>query len=150
MSEVEVSRSVAAPVDRVWEVFTDLDRAAARLSGVDRIDVLTPGGFKVGTTWRETRTFHGKAAVEQMTVTMCEPRSRYLVEAQSNGTHYRSEFIFTPQGDGTLVRMTFGAEPHGAVGKVVGAVLGGLIGRSVSRVLQQDLEDLATAAEKPA
>jgi carbon monoxide dehydrogenase subunit G len=150
MSEIEVSRTVRAPVERVWEVFTDLSRAAERLSGVEKIEVLNPGDFKVGTTWRETRTMHGKSAVEQMTVTVCEPPDRYLVEAQSRGTHYRSEFTFTPEGGDTVVRMTFGAEPHGAVGKVVGAMLGGLMSRAVTKTMQQDLDDLADAAEKPA
>jgi carbon monoxide dehydrogenase subunit G len=149
MSEIEVSRTVRASIERVWDVFTDLSRAAERLSGVERIDVLNPGEFKVGTTWRETRTLHGKTAVEQMTVTMCERPSRYLVEAQSRGTHYRSEFTFTPSGETTEVRMTFGAEPQGAVGKVVGAVLGGLVGRTAARTMQQDLDDLADAAERP-
>lgn len=150
MSEVQVSRTIAAPVERVWEVFTDLDHAEERLSGVDRIERLTPSGFKVGTTWRETRTLHGNTATEQLTVTLVEPPQRYLVEARSKGTHYRSEFTFTPEGDGTLVRMTFGAEPHGTMGKVVGAVFGGLMSRSVTKSMQQDLDDLADAAEKPA
>ncbi len=149
MSEIEVSRTVRAPVERVWEVFTDLSKAAERMSGVEKIEVLNPGGFKVGTTWRETRVMHGKTAVEQLTVTDCEAPSRYLVEAQSRGTHYRSEFTFTPDGDETIVRMTFGAEAHGAVGKVVGAVLGGLISRAATKTMQQDLDDLADAAEKP-
>jgi len=151
MPEIEVSRTVNASVERVWEVFTDLSQAAERLTGVERIEVLTPGGFKVGTTWRETRVMHGKSSVEQLTVTVCEPPGRYLVEARNRGTHYRTEFTFTSAGDEeTLVRMVFGAEPHGAVGKVVGAVFGSLAGRAVTRVMQQDLEDLATAAEKPA
>jgi len=149
MSEIEVARKIKAPIERVWAVFTDLPRAAERLSGVDQIEVLNPGAFKVGTTWRETRTLHGKTAVEQMTVTVCEPPTHYLVEAQSRGTHYRSEFTFIPEGEDTLVRMVFGAEPHGAMGKVVGAVLGGLMGRTAGKTMQQDLDDLADAAEKP-
>jgi carbon monoxide dehydrogenase subunit G len=149
MSELEVSRTVNAPIERVWEVFTDLPRGAERLSGVERIDVLTPGGFKVGTTWRETRIVHGKPVVEQMTVTMCEPPSRYLVEGRSRGTHYRTEFTFAPEGDETLVRMAFSAESHGTVGKVVGVVLGSLMSRTVTKTMQQDVDDLATAAEKP-
>ena len=149
MSEIEVSRTVQAPVERVWEVFTDLSRAAERLSGVEKIEVLNPGEFKIGTTWRETRVMHGKTAVEQMTVTVCEPPSRYIVEAQSRGTHYKSEFTFTPNGEDTVVTMTFGVESHGPVGKVVGAVLGGLMSRTVGKTMQQDLDDLADVAEKP-
>jgi carbon monoxide dehydrogenase subunit G len=149
MSEIEVSRTVRAPVERVWDVFTDLSQAAERLSGVEKVEVLNPGEFKVGTTWRETRVMHGKTAVEQMTITVCEPPSHYIAEAQSRGTHYKSEFTFVPDGDETLVTMAFGAESHGAVGKVVGAVLGGFISRAATKTMQQDLDDLADAAEKP-
>jgi uncharacterized membrane protein len=83
-----------------------------------------------------------------MTVTLCEPPGRYLVEAQNRGTHYCTEVLFTPESDATTrVRLTFDVESRGPVGKVVGAVLGGLVGRSVAKSLQQDLDDLATAAE---
>lgn len=148
MNDIEVSRVVAAPVERVWEVFTDLGRAAERMSGVESIQVVTPGPFKVGTTWRETRRLHGKSSTEQLTVTECDPPTRYVAEAESKGTHYRSEFTFTPDGPGrTEVRAVFGAQSRNPVGKVVGVVLGGLVSRTLAGTMDRDLADLADFCE---
>lgn len=148
MNDIEVSRVVEAPVERVWAVFTDLGRAAERMSGVESIQVVTPGPFKVGTTWREARRLHGKLSTEQLTVTECEPPSRYVAEAESKGAHYRSEFVFTPEGpDRTRVRAVFGAQSRNAVGKLVGAVLGTLLSRTLATTMERDLADLADFCE---
>lgn len=148
MNDIEVSRVVAAPVERVWEVFTDLGRAAERMSGVESIQVVTPGPFKVGTTWRETRRLQGKASTEQITVTECEPPGRYVAEAESGGAHYRSEFTFTPDGpDRTRVRAVFTAQSRNAVDKLVGAVLGGLMTPALVSTMERDLADLADFCE---
>ena len=115
---------------------------------MERIEVLyARGGFKVGTTWRATRVSSGRAASEQLIVTLCEPPARFLVESRNKASHQRTEFLFSPQdAASTLVRMLFAVEAHG-VGKVVGVVLGSKRGRSLTKVLQQDLDDLAVAAE---
>jgi carbon monoxide dehydrogenase subunit G len=147
MSEITVTRRVAAPADRVWEVFTDLEHAPDRLSGVTAVEVLTPGPFGPGTRWRETRVMYGKEATEEMTVAETDPPRGYVVTAESHGARYRSEFRFTPSGDGTDVAMTFGGQPTSLVSRVLGAVTMPLMKRSVTKALTQDLVDLAAACE---
>ena len=48
---ITMSRETTAAPDRVWAVLTDLDAAAATLSGVTAIEKLTPGPYRVGTRW---------------------------------------------------------------------------------------------------
>ncbi|MGY1740375.1 MULTISPECIES: SRPBCC family protein [unclassified Blastococcus] len=151
MRDVEVRRHVRAPVERVWAVATDLAGAPQVLSGVDAVEVLTPGPFGVGTRWRETRTMMGRSATEEMAVTAVEPQRAYTVEAASSGVRYVSTFAFAPAADGgTDVRMTFGGTPSSAVVRVLAAVTGPLVRRSVTRALDRDLADLAAAAERGA
>jgi uncharacterized membrane protein len=149
MQDVEVRRHVAAPVQRVWEVATDLAGAPQVVRGIDAVEVLTPGPFGVGTRWRETRTMMGRSATEEMTVTAVEPQRSYTVEAASRGAHYVSTFAFAPSADGgTDVTTTFGGRPTGAVARVLGAVTAPLGRRAVSKALEQDLHDIATTAER--
>lgn len=148
MRDVEVRRHVAAPVERVWAVATDLAGAPGVMSGIDSVEVLMPGPFGVGTRWRETRTVMGRSATEEMTVTAVEPGRAYTVAAESSGVRYVSTFGSAPAADGgTDVRMTFGGTPSSAVARVLVAVTGPLARRSVAKALGRDLADLAAAAE---
>jgi carbon monoxide dehydrogenase subunit G len=148
VKQVELSRRVAAPVATVWALATDLARAPQVLSGVDRVDVLTPGGFGVGTRWRETRTMFGRQATEELAVTAVEHERSYTVQAAGSGAQYVSTFTFTPTSGGTVVTVTFGAEATTGVARVHAAVTGPLARRAVERALRDDLEDLARAAER--
>ncbi|MEU0395099.1 SRPBCC family protein [Streptomyces sp. NPDC006208] len=143
-----VERVIRASPGRVWEALTDLQGMERVLSGVQRIEVLTEGGFDVGTRWRETRRMLGKEATEEMYVTACEPLELYVVEADSHGTHYVSEFeLLTAGPETTTVRMTFSAVPPGGFMGLLSKVLGPLGVKAVSRAIAKDLDDVATAVE---
>ncbi|MFG3498781.1 SRPBCC family protein [Streptomyces sp. NPDC047928] len=145
---VVVERRIAASAGRVWEVLTDLEGMPAVLSGVDRVEVLTEGPFAVGTRWRETRRLFGKQAAEEMRVTVCEPPSRFVVEADSRGAHYVSEWVLAAGGPGsTTVRMTFTATPPGGLAGLLGRLLGGIGAKAVARTVAKDLADAAAVAE---
>ncbi|SEK46473.1 Polyketide cyclase / dehydrase and lipid transport [Blastococcus sp. DSM 46786] len=149
MQEVEVRQHVAAPVQRVWQVATDLTGSPHVLRGVDAVEVLTPEPFGVGTRWRETRTMMGRSATEEMAVTAVEPQRSYRVEAASRGAHYVSTFAVAPSADGgTDMTMTFGGRPTSNVARLLGAVTAPLGRRAVTKALQQDLDDIAAAAER--
>lgn len=149
MREITIHRRVAAPVERVWEVATDLAGAPQNLSQVDAVEMLTSGPFGVGTRWRETRTLYGRSATEELTVTAVDPRRSYAVAAESAGVRYVSTFRFaSTAAGGTDVTMTFGGEPLTVGARVLGALMGPLMRRSVTRQLTADLADLAAAAER--
>ncbi|MET9672462.1 SRPBCC family protein [Streptomyces sp. NPDC006482] len=151
-TSVVVERRVAASPGRVWEAITDLRDMPRVLSGVEKVEVLTEGGFAVGTRWRETRRMLGKEATEEMTVTECEPPDRYVTVADSHGMHYVSELTLTTYGEGgTTLRMTFSATP--ASGRTPGFVtrlLARFGAKAVARALAKDLAEIATAVESRA
>lgn len=133
----------------MWEALTDLQGMQRVLSGVSKVEVLSDGSFGVGTRWRETRRMFGKDATEEMWVTVCEAPERYVVEAESHGTHYTSEWGLRADGPvTTTVRMTFtGTTSGGGVMGVLAKVLGGVGARAVSKAIAKDLEDVAAAVE---
>ena len=140
---------MAAPVQQVWQVATDLPGSPEVLRGVDAVEVLTPGPFGVGTRWRETRAMMGRSATEEMTVTAVEPQRSYRVESESRGARYVSTLAFAPSADGgTDMTMSFGGRPTSTVARVIGAVTAPLGRRAVAKALQQDLDDIAAAAER--
>ncbi|WP_329019960.1 SRPBCC family protein [Streptomyces sp. NBC_00690] len=146
---VVVERRIAAPAERVWRALTDLERAPAVLSGVDAVEVLSPGPFGVGTRWRETRRMMGKQATEEMYVTSSEPPLRYVVEADSQGAHYTSEFVLREVGpEETQVRMVFTAVPPSGISGLLARVFGAIGARAVAKTIGRDLADVAAAVEQ--
>ncbi|MCT7353265.1 SRPBCC family protein [Streptomyces sp. 15-116A] len=147
-SSVAVERRIAAPRDRVWDALTDLQGMERVLKGVTKVEVLTEGPFDVGTRWRETRRMFGKEATEEMWVTACTPAERYVVEAESHGMHYVSEWDLRADGPAaTTVRMTFTGEPTGRQG-LLARLLAGLGRGAVRKTIAKDLDDVATSVER--
>ena len=146
MPSVEVTTTIAASPERVFEAATDLASLPETMSGIDSVEVLSDGPFGEGTRWRETRTLYGRQATEEMWVTGFDPPRSYVVEAESHGAHYRTEITFVPEEDGTRVTFVFGARPLGFFARLF-SVFSGLMMKSVRTALEADLEDLKRVAE---
>ncbi|MEE1824697.1 SRPBCC family protein [Streptomyces sp. BE20] len=148
--DVSVAREMTAPADRVWRSMTDLESMPQVLSGVDSVEVLTPGPFGVGTRWRETRRMLGKSATEEMWVTVCDAPVRYVAEADNAGMHYVSEFRLVERTPGrTTVTMTFSARPrHGDKLPFLARLLGGIGAKAAAKAIAKDLADVAASVER--
>ena len=147
MPTLTASIRIAAPRERVFEVFTDIPRAVERIPGIVKIEMLSDGPFRVGTRWRETRIMMKKEATEEMWVTACAPPQSYAVEAESRGTHYDTLFEFTPDGNGTLVTWTFRGTPLTFGTKIASAIFTPLFRGMMKKMLLADLEALRQACE---
>lgn len=147
--ELTVTRETSASPEDVWAVMTDIEGTTQTLSGVTEIERLDDGeGFEPGLRWRETREVFGKEATEELEVTAVDPGRSYTVEADSGGTHYRSVLRVTPSATGATIAMTFGAEQTGGrISSLLTRTIGRLFQGPTRKALQQDLEDIASAAE---
>lgn len=143
------SITIKAPLDKVFNVFTDLEKATERVKSISKLEVLEgPGLLQVGTKWRETRTMFGKEATEEMWVTALEPNASYEVAAESQGTKYLSRYQFTQNGEATEVSLVFEGMPLTASAKLMNA-LGFLFAGAAKKALHKDLEDLKAVCENP-
>ncbi len=150
---VDVSVDIAAPVDTVWAIITDLDGASEVMSGILKVERLGgPDGYDVGTRWRETRTMWGKEATEEMWVTVSEPPRLTVVEAKPGTTRYTTSFSVRPAGSGSQVDVRFGAwtEDPTPVRRAIWAAFGAIGARATRKMLAADLEDVAVAAQERA
>jgi uncharacterized membrane protein len=134
-------------LDDVYAVFTDIEGAEERLSGVDKIEILENGrNGLIGLKWREVRTLFGKQAEEVMWVTAAKDNEFYEVEARSHGMHYLSRYDFQEAGDKTNVTMTFTGKPR-SIGAVLISPIGLLFKGATRKALDQDLTDLKAVIE---
>ena len=140
--------TINADISRTFEAFTDLEHIKERVNGINVIEVLNPPAkMQVGTKWKETRTVFGKEATEVMWVTDLTVNQNYVVEAESHGTHYRTEYTFKQVDGGTEVVMTFEGKPLTMAAKF-GSVLSFVFSGSLKKLMQQDMEDLKNFLEQ--
>lgn len=152
MARVKVSTEVKAPVERVFELFTDIEHAAQRVSGIKKIDVMSTGPFNLGYRWTETREVMGRLDDATMEITSFERNRTYTVTHYKGavfGTGIRIDTIFTfePVPAGTKVSLEFELHPGGLPPALL-LPLEWAIGGKVRHVLSDDLDDLKKSIEK--
>src|SRR4029079_1940023 len=96
MASFSMTERIAAPIETVFEVTTDLEHAAGRIRGIEKIELLTPPPVGIGTRWRESRRMMGHAATETLEITAFERPHHYTVGCNSCGATIETTFRFSP------------------------------------------------------
>ncbi len=148
MTSMHVERHIAAPPDQVWAIITDIAGSPSVVSGIESVELIAGDEFGVGTAWRETRTMFGRQATEEMRVIAVDPGASYTVESHATGATYRSVMTVAADGEGSRLTMSFSAEAGSTVSKVFSATIGKLFEGGTRKALEQDLADIAAAAEQ--
>lgn len=146
MAGVGLSIWIAAPVERVFALATDVAHYAEHIAGISDTTLLTPPPVGLGTRFRETRTLFGRAATEEMEFVAFEPDERYTLRSESCGALYLTTFRFGAEDAGTRLSVEFRAEPRSALVRLLAPLLRRLQG-GVEGCLRADLDDLKRAAE---
>lgn len=146
MGQLEINTTIQAPPEAVFDLITDLTGAAERVSGIDKIEMLTDGPLNVGTRWRETRTMMGQSSTEELEVTAVEPGVGYTAECESCGCRFVSSFHCEAESEGTRLRVSLSWKALGFMAKLM-SPLGALTSGAARKALERDLADIKRAAE---
>ncbi len=149
MATVKVSSEMAAPVERVFQAFTDIEHGVGRVSGIRGIEILSPKGFSLGTRWRETREVLGRLDQAEMEVTAFELNRSYTITHYKAGVRIDTVFAFDPIPAGTRVSVEFGLHPQGLPPGLLSPIEWAMGGK-VREVLSHDLADLKQSVEQVA
>ena len=147
MPSIIVNTHVSAPIESVFEVFTEIEKAVERIPAITKLEMLSAGPFGNGTRWRETRVIMKKEATEEMWVTGFTPPHSYTVEAQSHGMLYETLFLFEREGDGTKVSWTFMGTPQTFSAKLTAPIFGLFLNGMMKKCMLGDLEALRDVCE---
>jgi uncharacterized protein YndB with AHSA1/START domain len=152
MATVTVSNEIAAPVETVFSLFTDIERAVEHVEGIKEIEMLTTRReFGLGTRWLETREVLGRLDTVEMEVTAFEKDRTYTVSHHKGGPRIGASidtvFTFEPSGKGTKVTIEFDLESPGLPPGIL-APVGWAIAGKVRDVLTHDLANMKESAEK--
>jgi len=159
MSNITVTETINASIDRVFAAASDIPNCATYIKGIELIETLEDappadsnlGPVGQGYTWRETRIMFGKKATEDMSITKWSPPNSYTVEARSHGCHYLTNITFEslPEQDGqpvTTMTMSFNATPETFGAKIMMFVFS-FMTKKLVQCLTDDLRDIKAVVE---
>jgi len=146
MASITVSNQIAVPLHRVFEFFTDVQSAPPHVSGIRKIEMMTPGAFGLGARWLETREVLGVTDSAEMEVTSFERDKTYTITHHKGGARIDTVFSFDPVGDSTKVTVEFELQSDGLPPGFLAPLNWAIAGR-VRDVLGHDLTDLKTSLE---
>jgi carbon monoxide dehydrogenase subunit G len=143
MAKVERSILMNVPSEKIEEITLDGSRLAEWFAGVESAepdDVFPNPGGKLVTTYKSGGV---KFELTQTALERVEGQSAtYQMEGMITGTNH---WVYTPEGEGTLVTATFDYEmPGGVLGKVADKLV---VERMNIENLEKSLENLKKLAE---
>jgi len=144
MATITVSEQIAAPIAVVFERFTDLEGSQARISGIKGIEMLTPGPFRLGTRWRETREVLGRLDTADMEVTAYDREKTYTITHYKMGARIDAVFTFKSVYGGTQINIEFSLKGQGMPPGLLAPIEWAIAGK-VRDILSQDLADLKSS-----
>lgn len=147
MTGIVVTQHIAAPVEKVFELFTDFKNCPTRIKAITKMEILTPGPVGVGTRFRETRVFLKHEATEEMEITAFEPNRSYTLGCNSCGAVYTTVHRFEPEGGGTLVTLDFSVKAVSVWARLM-KPLSWLMMGTVKKCIAGDIEALKRCAEQ--
>jgi hypothetical protein len=127
---MKASTEIGMPVVHVFRKFVDIERSPANVSAIAKIEMLTPGGVRLGARWRETRQIRGRVDDAEMELTSFEQNRMYTITRHNADVRIETTFWFRPAPGGTKVTVELVAPLEGAVNS------------EVAEMLKHDLADL--------
>ena len=147
MPKLRVTNEIAAPVEEVFRLFTDIEHAAERVAAIQEIKVMSTGPFNLGTRWNETREVLGRIDDAQMEITSFERNKTYTVTHHKAGVRIDTIFTFEPSESGTNVSIEFELNSQGLPPGLL-SPLEWAVGGKVRHALSDDLDDLKQSIEQ--
>jgi hypothetical protein len=146
---VEVQVTLNGSKAAIWAAMTNIENAAAIISGIERIEVLErPANGLVGLRWRETRTLFGKPATAEKWITAAAENEFYKTRAESDGFVFLSTTSISESRGGITLTSSHDSKPQSLVARLMSIPMGLLFKGVARKALLQDLNDIKAAVEQ--
>ena len=133
---------IAASPDRVFSVLSDLAGAQHWMPAIQRIESVSPGPFRLGTSWQETRKAGKRMLQSTLTVSSFEPPSKLALHVEAGMMKGDLSFRLAQKSAGTEV--TYEAQMWG---KRLMRLMTGTMNRMMAAEDDDILERLRTQVE---
>ncbi len=140
VKQLEQTERIAADTAALWAFLVDLDNLPRWQSGVESVELLTPGPIGVGSVAHVRRSLMGQALAVDLRVTRLEVERLLSLASEASGFKVEATLSLRP-ADGTT-DLTFGMSV-GATNPFMGAVEG-MVASAAGQDISASLDRLRT------
>jgi len=141
-----VTRTIAAPVDRVFSTVADIAQFSRAIPQIVRVEYLSDVRSGVGTRFRETRLMKSKEITTELEVTEWVGDDHVRLLADSHGTVWDSVFMVRQEQGATVLTLTMDALAGGLIPRLMTFFIRGM----VQRALEGDMDSVKAFCEREA
>lgn len=144
MTRTTVTRTIDAPVERVFSVVADIRNFSQAIEHIERVEFLSESKVGVGTRFRETRNMKGREATVELEVTEYVENDHIRLVSDAHGTIWDTVFTVREKGGATELQMVMDAKAKKLLSKLLNPMLKGMIQKAV----EQDLDSVKAYCER--
>lgn len=135
--------TIHAPLERVFELFTDFEWSARHLHKAIQLDFHSENRSGLGAEWTQIDGEEGEHVSSRHKVTDFNPPGGYSMTSDDKAAFETMDFRFVQQNDGTLAAFDLTIEPKGFFKGLFLKVLKG----AVYEAMSEDLHRIKAAIE---
>ncbi len=144
MRPIIVSRTIKAPIDRVFQTVADIQHFSKAVPRVVKYEILSPVESGVGTRFRETSRMKGKEQTTELEVTEYVPNEHVRMVADSHGVIWDSVFTVKPERDHTALTLAMDARAY----KFLPRLMYPLMYKMIAKAVASDMDSVKEFCEK--
>jgi carbon monoxide dehydrogenase subunit G len=144
VKRLERTQRIPAEQASLWEFLIDLDNLPRWQSGVESVELTTPGPIAIGSVAHVRRTLMGQALAVDLRVTALEPGRLLSLASEASGFKVEAALTLSPSGGAT--ELSFGMAV-GASNPFMGAVEG-MVASAADQDIATSLDRLRTLFTK--
>ena len=131
MRTIVVTRSIAAPIEKVFDVISGPEGFSKAVPHIKKIEFLTEQKSGAGTRFKETRLMGKREHTVELAITEFVENERVRMVSDAGGTIWDSVFTLSPKGDQVEMRMAMEAKPHKFMAKVMNFLIRSMVVKGV-------------------
>ena len=131
MSRTTVSRTIRAPIERVFDTIAHIENFSKAVPHITKVEFLSETRRGVGTKFKETRLMGKREASSVLEVTEYVENERVRMVSDQGGTIWDTVFTVAPSDDGIDLTMVMDAKAYKLMAKYFNPLLKGMIQRHI-------------------
>jgi len=129
-----MTQRFSAPPEVVFHTMNDPEQFHHWMQGFVKAEVLTEGDYGIGTRFAETRRMAGREATEVFEITHYDPPQAVSMHVDSGmKSSYDFDFLFEPEGVGTVMTMHARIAGGGCLTKLLGNAMVGMFKKAMQK-----------------
>lgn len=144
MTQIVITRTIAAPPDRVFRTVADIRNYANAVPSITDVDILTEQETGVGTRFREARWMKNREVATELEVTEYVENERVRLIADSHGAVWDSIFTVRAKDGGTELVLTMESRASGVIPRILNWLMSGMYRKALS----QEMDAVKTFCEE--